>query len=63
LDEDRSWSSSVFGAAASNGELVVPVEPKAHVSDDLAAFAITIEKPDDGVVPKQARLVVLAPLR
>jgi|GEM_PF-6982669 len=43
----------------STGEVIVAITPKLHV-DDLAMFAVTIEKPGGVVVSKRERIVVTA---
>lgn len=62
FDKARDQAFPVEGGVfdvSSTGEVIVAISPKLHV-DDLAMFAVTIEKPGGVVVSKRERIVVTA---
>ncbi|MEO8845542.1 MAG: anti-sigma factor [Kofleriaceae bacterium] len=62
FDKTRDQAFPVDGGVfdvASDGEVIVPISPKLHVND-LALFAVTVEKPGGVVVSKRERIVVTA---
>jgi hypothetical protein len=62
FDKTRDQAFPVDGGVfdvGSNGEVIVPISPKLHVND-LALFAVTVEKPGGVVVSKRERIVVTA---
>lgn len=62
FDKTRDQAYPVDGGVfdvASNGEVVVAINPKLHVND-LGMFAVTVEKPGGVVVSKRERIVVTA---
>jgi Anti-sigma-K factor rskA len=62
FDKTRDQAFPVDGGVfdvSSDGEVIVPISPKLHVND-LAMFAVTVEKPGGVVVSKRERIVVTA---
>lgn len=62
FDKTRDQAYPVDGGVfdvTSNGEVVIAIDPKLHVND-LAMFAVTVEKPGGVVVSKRERIVVTA---
>ncbi|MFT3694562.1 MAG: anti-sigma factor [Kofleriaceae bacterium] len=62
FDKTRDQAFPVDGGVfdvGANGEVIVAINPKLHV-DDLALFAVTVEKPGGVVVSKRERIVVTA---
>jgi hypothetical protein len=62
FDKTRDQAFPVDGGVfdvTSTGEVVVAISPKLHVND-LALFAVTVEKPGGVVVSKRERIVVTA---
>jgi len=62
FDKTRDQAFPVDGGVfdvSSTGEVVVAISPKLHVND-LALFAVTVEKPGGVVVSKRERIVVTA---
>jgi hypothetical protein len=62
FDKTRDQAFPVDGGVfdvSSDGEVIVPISPKLHVNE-LAMFAVTVEKPGGVVVSKRERIVVTA---
>lgn len=62
FDKDRDERFPVDGGVfdvTSTGEVIVPINPKLHVTD-ATLFAVTVERPGGVVVSKRERIVVTA---
>jgi hypothetical protein len=61
-DEKTPIDGGVFDVRSANEDLIVPIDPKLHVTRPTL-FAVTVEKPGGVVVSKRKRIVVVASVK